>query len=396
MIVESLIAIIAGVTAGIITGLTPGIHINLVAVVAYSLMSYLPFSPFLLAIALVAMSITHTFLDFIPSIFLGAPDPDTALAALPGHRMLMQGEGYAAIKLTIIGSFVCLLCVVLLFPILIFIVPLIYHFLYPFIGIILIIFVALLILKETGIKKKLIALIVFFLSGILGLMVLNSSIKQPLFPMLTGLFGVSMLLISIKTTAIVPEQIINDLSVDKKTLFKTTLLGVLSGGLVSIFPGLGPAQAAALVSLKKMKTHSYLLVIGGINTVSMFFALITMYTINKARNGSIVVVQQLLEEVYLGDVFILVIVCIITGIIAFFISLKISKIISTRISFINYSKLSSWVITIIVLLVLIISGIKGLAVLAIASIIGIIPITQNIHRSHAMGCLLLPVIFYFI
>ena len=390
-----LIAILLGVSAGVFTGLTPGIHINMVAAAAYSIMPYLPFSPFFLATALVAMSITHTFFDFIPSILLGAPDPDTALAALPGHQMLMKGQGYAAIHLTIIGSFACLMAVVLVSPLLVLAVPLIYSFLYPFIGLILAAFVALLILKEEGIKKKAIASVVSLLSGILGLVVLNSPINQPLFPMLTGLFGMSMLATSIKSKAFIPKQRIEDLFISKKALAKPVLLGVLSGGLVSIFPGLGPAQAAALVSLKKMKTHTYLMVIGGINTVSMFFALITMYTIGKARNGSIVVVQELLETVYLSDVMVLVAVSVVTGIIAFFLSLKISKLVSSRISSVNYPKLSLAVMALIIALVLLISGISGLAVLAAATLIGIIPIKKGIHRSHLMSCLLLPVMKYF-
>ena len=33
-----------------------------------------------------------TFIDFIPSIFLGCPDTDTELSILPGHELLKKGE----------------------------------------------------------------------------------------------------------------------------------------------------------------------------------------------------------------------------------------------------------------------------------------------------------------
>jgi len=46
---------------------------------------------------------TH-FPWYHPSIFLGAPEADTALAVLPGHALLMEGRGEEAVRLSAIGS----------------------------------------------------------------------------------------------------------------------------------------------------------------------------------------------------------------------------------------------------------------------------------------------------
>jgi putative membrane protein len=54
------------------------------------------------------MAITHTFLDFISSVFLGAPEEDSFLSVLPGHEMLKEGRGYEAIILSLYGSLVAL------------------------------------------------------------------------------------------------------------------------------------------------------------------------------------------------------------------------------------------------------------------------------------------------
>src|SRR3989338_1637338 len=95
MFFELIIALLLGVTSGIITGLTPGIHSNLVSLLVLQftplLMPY--FSLLSLATFIMSMSITHTFLDAIPSIFLGAPESDTVLGVLPGHRYLLRGNG---------------------------------------------------------------------------------------------------------------------------------------------------------------------------------------------------------------------------------------------------------------------------------------------------------------
>ena len=50
------------------------------------------------------MRSAQTFHDIIPSVFLGAPDGDTALAVLPGHRLLLDGAGAEAVRLSALGS----------------------------------------------------------------------------------------------------------------------------------------------------------------------------------------------------------------------------------------------------------------------------------------------------
>ena len=82
MILALLVALLLGCLIGTFTGLTPGIHVNLIGVILLSL-PLTKISPIYSLIFLVSMSITHTFLDFIPSIFLGAPDEDTSLSILP-------------------------------------------------------------------------------------------------------------------------------------------------------------------------------------------------------------------------------------------------------------------------------------------------------------------------
>ena len=128
MFLELIVAILLGVSVGVVTGLTPGLHINLVALILFNL------SPFLLGFTniivlssfIISMSITHTFTDFISSTYLGAPADDTALAVLPAHRMLLEGMGHEAVKLTVIGSLLCLIISIILTPVLVIAVPIIF------------------------------------------------------------------------------------------------------------------------------------------------------------------------------------------------------------------------------------------------------------------------------
>ena len=101
MLGQILLAVLIGCGFGIITGLIPGIHVNLVSMMLISMSGYLLgfTQPIVLGVFIIALAVTHTFLDSIPSIFLGAPDADMALNVLPGHKMLLEGKGYEAVKL---------------------------------------------------------------------------------------------------------------------------------------------------------------------------------------------------------------------------------------------------------------------------------------------------------
>lgn len=103
---------IAGSLIGCVTGLVPGLHVNTIALLFLSVTSsFFPFlssfgsNPYLILSSLiVAASLSHTFLNIIPSTFIGAPEEDTALVLLPAHAMLLEGNGYKAISLSAIGS----------------------------------------------------------------------------------------------------------------------------------------------------------------------------------------------------------------------------------------------------------------------------------------------------
>ena len=83
-----ILSIFIGFVLGIISGLIPGIHTNNFALILLSLspaLSDIGFSNIHIAAIILANSITHTFLNIIPSVYIGAPDADSALAVLPGH-----------------------------------------------------------------------------------------------------------------------------------------------------------------------------------------------------------------------------------------------------------------------------------------------------------------------
>jgi putative membrane protein len=402
MLLQIIFALLLGVVAGIITGLIPGVHVNLVSLILLSLSGYfLGFTnPLVLSVFIIAMSVTHSFLDSIPSIFLGAPDADMALSVLPGHQLLLEGKGYEAVKLTVIGSLLSLISVLLIIPLMIPIVPLIYEFISPYVGYILIFVVSFMTLKEKGLIKKIWALVLFLLSGVLGLLVLNMpNLSQPLFPLLSGLFGVSALILSLNQNVKIPKQNISEtIFVSHSKKIKAVSAAVFSGSLTGLFPGLGSAQAAiiGMQLVGDIGNYAFMILIGGINTVNFVFSLVTLYTLQKARNGAVVAVLEIVKTINISELIVFLIVALVSGCIATYLALKISKVFAKYIVKVNYKILCWSIILFIALISFIFGQFIGLLILIISTFVGMIAPLIGVKRSNAMGCLLLPVILYFV
>jgi len=399
MLLQILIAILIGTLFGIFTGLIPGIHINLVSILILTLspifLNYT--STLILSIIIISMAITHTFLDTIPSVFLGAPDEETALSALPGHKMLLQGKGFEAVMLTVIGSLASIILTLALTPLLIKGTSIAYPIIKNYMGYILLTTVIFLIFKER--KSRIWALSIFLISGILGLTVLNmETLKEPLFPLLSGLFGTSMLFLSFHQNTKIPKQEISEISLTTKTGFKAIFSSVIAGILCSFMPGLGPSQAAIIASqfTKKLGSKGFLVLVGGLNTVNMLVSFITLYTLQKARNGAILTVSEIMESFTFIHLITFLACSLTVAGIATILAIKITKIFSVIIPKINYKFLCISIISLISLLVIFISGFLGLLVLITATFTGMIPQIKGIGRNHMMGCLLLPVMLYFL
>jgi putative membrane protein len=405
-----------GITAGTITGLIPGIHINLLAIMLLSISSTLLniTSSLILIIFITSMAITHTFLDFIPSIFLGAPDEDSFLSVLPGHQLLLKGWGYFATIFTLYGSLTALFIILILTPLFIYMLPLIYPFIQRIMWIILILISLYLIKKEPN--KKLWALFIFLLSGFLGIASLNLNIKEPLLPLLTGLFGASNLLISIQQKTKIPSQkttSIKNIRLSKKSILKSSSASIIASPFTAFLPGLGASQAAligkeflefkgGLINKNPPDQREFLFLLGAINTIVMGLSFIALYSIQKTRTGAAVAISKLIPELTFQDLAIILLTIIISGIISFIIAIQISKFTAKNIHKIKYSKISLTILLVLLLIILIFSDftfqgkILALLVFITSTSLGIFTIFLKIKRMYLMGCLLVPTILFYL
>jgi putative membrane protein len=85
----------AGVALGAISGLVPGLHANNMALLLAGVAPSIPGPPLYVGMAMLAAGVVHTFLEIVPTLALGVPDPAMAVAALPGHRLVIGGGEYS-------------------------------------------------------------------------------------------------------------------------------------------------------------------------------------------------------------------------------------------------------------------------------------------------------------
>jgi putative membrane protein len=400
MILELALAFLLGIIIGTITGLTPGIHINLVSAILLGLSASLLalVSPLVLVVFLVSMAMTHTFVDYVPSIFLGAPDEENFLSILPGHEMLIKGEAYSAVVYTLYGSLSGLLIILLFSPLFFFFLPVIYPYAERIMPFILILTCFFLIYFEKS--SKLWAFLIFIISGLLGIATLNLPIKEPLLPLFTGLFGVSSLITSITKKQTIPSQKIKplkEITLPKKSFIKSILASLIASPLCSFLPGMGSGQAAVIGSevTGDLDRKEFLVLLGAINTIVTGLSFITLYTISKARTGVAVAIEEIIK-LSVKDLFIITGVIFISGIISFFITIFIAKYFAKFVSKVNYQILSIIIILILFSVVFYFSGFLGFLAMIVSTCVGLTCIYAGVRRTHMMGSLLVSTILYYI
>jgi TctA family transporter len=482
-------------------------------------------------------------------VFLGAPEGDTALSLLPGHRMMLAGRGYEAIKCSVIGSFGAVMgALVLLIPMRLIIGDPVhaYDAVAGWMHLLLITVSVFLIMTETASSdegllrptrlrleghillgklspdqagqsmhrpitlaamsadttgevafeakvseiiresgqthliladgdraiemrllsvpgvmpekgdgivavgrfvaattwrqhalKRCMAAAVFLLSGLLGVALLSNpgmtsrnlflfripSVDQStilLFPLFTGLFGMSTLLLSMMDAPTIPKQRVDDVRV--RLALRKQAKSVLSGcaaSSASWFPGISAAISTIIsVFLHKgsdadeigsqegdEETQEFLISVSAVNTSVALFNLMALFVIMKSRSGAMKAVEGILAADLspwepLGNVPVALAAMLLSAVVAsiasIYLALFFGRLFAKHCSKINYPKLVKGVVVFLLAMIVVFSGLVGLVILAISTCVGMIPPLIGVKRVHLMGCLIVPVILFFL
>jgi putative membrane protein len=107
-------------------------------------------------------------------------------------------------------------------------------------------------------------------------------------------------------------------------------------------------------------------------------------------------IREILTTIDINTLILFLAIILLVGGIVTFLTLYLTKFVIKLIGRVNYSMLALAVIVLITILVFYFSSWLGLLILIVSTGIGIIPNIVNVKRSHSMGCLMLPVILFFV
>jgi putative membrane protein len=398
-LLETIAFAVFGVGLGTFTGLIPGIHVNNITpfLAAFAATSTMP--PMNVVAVIVSMALTHTFLSYIPAAFLGVPEEGTALSVLPAHRLVLEGRGYDAIRLTALGSLGGLMLgAALVVPLILMVGPA-YEFIRPCMHWLLIGIIAVMVALEKNLSSIIWAVTIFMLSGMLGLLTLDTNLCRAdaaLMPLLGGLFGVSVLLVGAFSESILPEQYLEEEPLELRPNFRAICAGTSAGVLTGIIPGIGPAQGTVLAQLATGSSgnEGFLVSVSGVDTSKALVSFVALYAIGRPRSGAAVAVGEIME-VGLNELVFLIGVALLAGGLAAMIHLQLGRLAAKHIGRLPYRVMCIAVIASVVAMTVYYAGWMGLPILLTATAIGLLPAAARVKRTHCMGVIMLPCILYF-
>lgn len=410
-----------GFLLGVISGLIPGLHVNTFAAMllgASPAMMKLGLSPYHVAVIILAASISQTFLDAIPTVFVGAPDSDTVLAVLPGHRLMLRGRGIEAVRLSAMGSAGSVLVALALIPLLSWIFSSYYDLLMEWIGLILLGIAIIMIMKERDadpapyktMKRRALALSVFLTSGLLGIFAFENQdlLSSPLglepdilLPLLSGIFGASSLILSIFSSTEMREQRETGFELSALPLVRSIILGGAAGSVVAWIPGVSPAVATMLTRLGRgvededQSAREFLVSISGVNTSCAVLSIVALFVISRPRSGAAAAINELID-LDARHLQAMIVIATAVALVSYITTIWLACIAGSLLSKIDYRKLSILVLGSLALIAFIFTGAFGIFIFLVSTLIGLAPHLAGIRKTHAMGVLMLPLIVYYL
>lgn len=396
--IEILTGVALGVILGTLSGLLPGIHANTLAGVLLAIQGALLalIGPLALGAALFAALITHTFVDIIPSTFLGVPDADTALSVLPAHALCLEGNGEEAVRISALGSACAILIAVPLSVLCYIFLPSIQPFIDWGIGILIIAVIGYMIVTSEAPGW---ALVLFLVSGLLGFFTLQYGYlswhgiggeSALLMPLLSGLFGISVLATASRGT--IPPQSYQGMNLEGRFVIRGSLLGTAAGLAVGWLPGLSNATANGVLASVIGYTRDrrmYILATSAANTANAFIGLAALFALSRMRNGVMVALSSIPIPSPTG--------LFAAGVLAACAAYLITICFSTSAQYLggmNGRWLNGLVILFVIGTCLLITGPFGGFILLLATMVGLVPPLVNVPRMYCMGAVMVPVILF--
>lgn len=410
-----LVMSVAGAGLGLFSGLAPGIHVNTLAAMLLAvhpaIAGILPegmgeeAAALAVSSCIMSASVVHSFVDFVPSVFIGAPDGEDAVSVLPGHRLLLQGRGMEAVRAAAIGSLIGASAAILMS------VPLQWLLLHGLedplerlTPLVLIVACAVVVAGERRRGGVVWGTAVFAVSGMLGLACMTLEIPMHgivgdgsvMMPLLTGLFGIPVLLDG-SSSGRFPAQ--RDRVRDPVGPVPG-LRGVLMGSVAGWFPGItstvGASMSAAV--FPETRPERFISTVASIGTVTSVLSLVTLSVSGNGRSGTALAIGEIAGDSLGGFMsqgfLVLLFVTAAASLMGYWMTVWSGRVMSGAMSGVDPGRMGRAVIVLLVAITFVLNGPWGLAVLGCSTLVGLLTKVCGTGRMVLCGCLLLPVLMF--
>ena len=392
--------ILAGVVLGCCSGLVPGLHANNFALLLAGVAPSLPGRPLFVGCGMLSAGVVHTFVNAVPAMALGVPDAEMAVTALPGHRLVLEGRGVEAIRLSALGSLLAVLAAVPLA------IPVTrgmtaaYPTIRTRLPLVLATVVVALVAAERTWRARVGAVCSFGLAALLGLLTLDLESEAPLeaggtlAPLFAGLFAAPVLLDAIRGGG-VPPQDDGTIALSRPLVGATAIAGALAGAVVGYVPGISAAIAAVAVLIfvpGRSGDRGYIVATSGVDTANTIFALFALIAIGRPRTGVMVAFESVGAPLELP---VLLAAVVFAGLCGFVLVVLVGDVYLEVVGRLSYWKISTAVLGLLCCLSYLFTGPIGIAVFAAAAAIGMVPVRFRARRVHLMGVLIGPLLVGF-
>lgn len=390
-----------GVLFGSLLSILPGLHpLNFAGIGVIVYLAF-PMDPLGLALVFAGMLVAYAMVGIITTTYMGSPDDSTMYLAFPNQKFLVYGRGHEASVITGLGALGAALLLVLISPLSSTIFPIFRKITTPHMGWTLVGVAAYLLQSEwpkdwgSRAKTRLGRLkdgwaslsagwLTFFLSMMLGFIVLNTPVTPPdrafqnIMPVFVGFFAVPWVLTNMVSKASIPEQHIGKhIYVRKMDMVRGTSAGFL-GGMFAAFEPIVTAGVGGVLAGHSTSTQGDIqfMVSGAAGRFAYYvgaFFLFWVPLLHLTRGGMAWITSVVYQPRAEADFWLLVSAIAISSVAAFVLLYSVSKFIARLISNFSYTRVSLAVLICIIALVFGFGGIEGVILMTISTGLGLIP-----------------------
>lgn len=353
-------------------GLVPFLHTNTI------LAAFSDASPLLV----VVLAFSHLAFESLPGVFFGVPTESQGVSALPGHALVRSGRGRMALEAVLSGLLGGLAGAVLLVPLFWYFGPVFFALVRPWTAWLLACVVVVALVVDGARPSHAAAFLAF---GFFGVVAFGLPLREPLFPLLAGLFGMPAVFFMGRLHA----------SSGPPGRFASAglvALGSVLGGVSVFLPALSPSFLSALAFLfLPVNPIAALVVSSAVSSSRLVFDFLGVLVLHTARSAPAAAWRQ---SHVLGDGWILLVVGLAAFVLAWLAVAASWRRWLQAAASVPFSALGVALLAVVASGAWALDGSWGLFLLAWAATASVLAQRLHVPRKYALGCLMVPAMQY--